>query len=157
VRDLSELNINERGKPVTREAPSDEVIDAFERHFGLKLPTNYVGLLRHANGGHPELDSFEPTGRLDAARWAVNRFYHLDDDKNSPSSLWMATEKWRPILGKDALPFASDGGGNQFILDVKNTQPAVKVCIHDEGFRLVDLAPFFEVFVDGLVVDPEMI
>ncbi len=69
----------------------------------------------------------------------------------------MATEKWQRILGKDALPFASDGGGNQFILDLKTIPPAVKVCVHDEGFRVVDLAPSFAALVDGLAVDPEMI
>ncbi len=63
MRNLSELNINERGKPVGRVAPSDRMIDAFESHFGLKLPTDYIILLRYANGGHPELDSFEPVGR----------------------------------------------------------------------------------------------
>jgi SMI1 / KNR4 family (SUKH-1) len=157
MRSLSELKINEGGKPVRRVAPSDRVINGFESHFGLKLPTEYVALLQHANGGHPEVDSIEPVGRPGTAGWAVSRFYHLDDDKGSPESLWAATEIWQRVLGKDALPFASDGGGNQFFLDLKTTPASVKVCVHDEGFRAVDLAPSFEVFIDGLAVDPDMI
>lgn len=157
MRNLSELNINECGKPVGRATPSDRVIDAFESYFSLKLPLDYVALLRYANGGHPELDTFEPVGRPGTARWAVNRFHYLNEDKNSPSSLWKATETWQHILGRDALPFASDGGGNLFFLDLKTTPAVVKVCIHDENFRVVDLAPSFEVFIDGLAIDPEMI
>jgi hypothetical protein len=155
VRNLSELNINERGKPVGRAAPAQSVIDAIESRFGLKLPADYVALLRYANGGHPEVDSIKPAGRPGAARWAVNRFYHLDDDRDSSSSLWAATETWQRILGKHALQFASDGGGNPFFLDLTKTPPSVKVCVHDEGFRAVDLAPSFEAFIDGLEVDPD--
>jgi len=157
MRDLSELNINERGVPVARPAPADRVIDAFQSRFGLKLPADYIALLRFSNGGHPELDSFEPIGRPGAAPWAVNRFYHLDDGKDSSSSLWAATEKWQPILGANALPFASDGGGNQLFLDFKASPPAVKGCVHDENFRVVDLAPSLEKFIDGLKVGSDMV
>lgn len=62
-----------------------------------------------------------------------------------------------PSLGKDALPFAVDGGGNQFFLDLKSSPQAVKVCVHDDNFSVVNLAPSFEAFIDGLAVDPEMI
>lgn len=157
MRDLSELNINEGGRPVERPAPSRSVIEAFERHFGLRLPLNYVALLEYANGGHPELDTFGLNREPDAAHWAVNWFFHLDDDKGSVSSLWTATEKWQRILGKKALPFALDGGGNPFFLDFDTTPPSVKVSVHDEGFRIVNLAPSFEVFLDGLSADPDMI
>jgi hypothetical protein len=79
------------------------VIDTFQTCFGLELPEAYLRLLRYSNDGHPELDSIEPVGRPGAARWAVNHFYHLDEDRTS----------------------------------------AVKVCVHDEGFAIVDIAPSF--------------
>lgn len=158
MRDLSELNINEGGKPVQRPAPTRKAIEAFQTHFGITLPEEYLHLLRHSNGGHPELDSVEPIGRPGAARWSVNRFYHLDDnDKVSTTSLWVVAERWCSMLGKDALPFAADGGGNQFFLDLKTSPAAVKVCIHDEGFSIVDIAPSLELFIDSLSVDPDMV
>src|SRR5215469_13672208 len=128
MRNLSELNINEGGKRVDRLAPSKEIINAFQDHFAVTLPENYLKLLRHSNGGHPELDSIEPLGRPGASRWAVDQFYHLDNDRASAVSLWTATEQWQRILGKKTIPFARDGGGNQFFLDLKTSPPSVKVC-----------------------------
>lgn len=157
MRDLSELNINEGGRPVNRSAPSNETVSAFQSQFGLTLPEDYLRLLHYSNGGHPELDSIQPVDRPEAARWAVNRFYHLDEDKTSKTSLWEAMNRWRGILGKEALPFAADGGGNQFFLDLKVSPPAVKVCVHDDNCSIVNVAPSFEIFIDGLSVDPDMI
>jgi hypothetical protein len=78
-------------------------------------------------------------------------------DKSSTTSLWNATKVWRSILGKEAFPFAEDGGGNQFFLDLKTTPDSVKVCIHDENFLIVDLAPSFSAFIDALSLDAETI
>ena len=157
MRNLSELNINEVGNPVRRSPPTSDVVDAFQAHFGIALPEDYLKLLRHSNGGHPELDSIQPVGRSGAARWAVNRFYHLDDDRISNSSLWVAIGRWRHILGASALPFAVDGGGNQFFFDLRTSPPKVKICVHDENFLVIEIAPSFEAFVDALSLDPDMI
>jgi hypothetical protein len=157
MRDFSELNINEKGKPVGRPSPTGETISEFQSHFGVMLPESYVKLLRHSNGGHPEVDSIEPVNRPKSARWAVNRFYHLDGDKTSTANLWNVTDKWRKILGESTIPFAADGGGNQFFLDLKTLPPSVKVCVHDGGFSIVEIAPSFETFIDALSIDPDMI
>jgi len=157
MRNLDELNINEGGKPVRRAAPSGDIISEFERYCGFSLPEDYLRLLNHANGGHPELDSILPLQEANAGRWAVNLFYRLDGDKSSDVGLWKAVETWRPILGKLSLPFATDAGGNQFYLDLSNDPPDVKVCVHDENFRTVDIAPSLEVFIDGLEIDSDMI
>jgi hypothetical protein len=157
MRNLSELNINENGRPVRRPEPATDVVAAFQAHYGIILPEDYLRLLQHSNGGHPELDSIAPIGRPGAARWAVNRFYHLDEERTSSGSLWIAVERWRPKLGKDALPFATDAGGNQFFLDLGTSPPAVRVCVHDEDYAIVDIAPSLEAFVDHLAIDPDMI
>jgi len=157
MRNFSELNINEKGRPVGRPSPTNGAIKEFQSHVGVILPESYVKLLQHSNGGHPEVDSIEPIGRPKAARWAVNRFYHLDDDKTSTANLWYVTEKWRPILGEYRIPFAEDSGGNQFFLDLKTSAPSVKLCVHDEKFAIVEIAPSFEAFIDALSVDPDMI
>jgi hypothetical protein len=158
MRDLSELKLNEGGKPMARPAPSAEVIQAFQACYGLTLPNDYLTLLHHSNGGHPKLDSIKPIGgRPGATGWAVNRFYHLDHDRTSTGSLWRAMEIWRPILGDQALPIATDGGGNLFFIDLRTASAAVKVCVHDDDFTIVDLAPSFQAFIDGLSENPDMI
>jgi hypothetical protein len=157
MRNLSELNINKKGKPIGHPSPTNGTIREFQSHFGVILPEDYIELLRHSNGGHPEVDSIQPIGRPEAARWAVNRFYHLDDDKNSTASLWAVTENWRTILGEKTIPFATDGGGNQFFLDLKTSPPSVKLCVHDDKFSIVEIAPSFWAFIDALSVDPDMI
>jgi hypothetical protein len=156
MRDLSELNLNEGGGPVARAAPSREVIAAFESRFGVTIPEAQLQLLRHSNGGHPERDSIlSPDGSW--ARWSVNRFHHLDTDETDTSGLWAAMKQWRPVLGPLTLPFAADGGGNPFFLDLRVGPPSVKVCLHDEGFAVVEVAPSFEAFVDALSIDPDAV
>jgi len=155
MRDLTELNINEGGRPVKRPPPSSGQVADFERHSAIILPPSYLALLRHANGGHPELDSMEPANG--GSRWAVNTFFHLSDDKTESGSLWRAAETWQQILGKAALPIANDGGGNVFFIDTASNSGAVKVCIHDDNFAVRDLAASFEDFIDRLSIDPDFI
>lgn len=157
MRDLAELNINERGKPVSREAPSPEAVVAFEREFNTTLPADYRAFLRYSNGGHPELDSIAPIGRPGVARRSVDHFYYLNDDRAGNNSLWVAMRTWRVVLGDKAIPFAEDGGGNPFFLDLDTHPPKVRTCLHDENFTVVDIAPSFVEFIDSLVSDPEMI
>lgn len=158
MRDLSELNINVGGKPVRRRAPTRDDIESFQKHFGIRLPEDYLDLLRFSNGGCPELDCIDPVGRPGAERIAVNHFCYLDDDERWVDwSLWQATEEWRPVLGKNSFPFARTGCGDPIFLDLRTSPPSVKRCIHDDCFAIVGIAPSFEVFIDGLFADPDMI
>ena len=157
MRDLAELNLNDGGKRVDRAPPSREVVLAFEREFGVSLPPEYIGLLTYSNGGHPELDSIAPMGRRDIAMRAINRFFHLNEDQESPASLWTAARTWRPILGEKQIPIAADGGGNPFILDMSTSPPTVSACLDDEGLARVEISPSFSEFIDSLELDPDMI
>lgn len=157
MRDFAELNINEGGMRVQRDPPSQKIICEFEQHYGLTLPADYLALLRFSNGGHPELDSFKPKDWPAVSSWAVNAFFFLNEDKNSWESLWKETKEWRHILGEKMLPFAANGGGSPFVLDLTASPAAVKACVHDENFLIVDLAPTFEAFIDGLHINPDYI
>ena len=157
MRDLTELNINDGGKPVTRQPPSSAAISAFERATGLRIPAAMLELLRHSNGGHPELDSYNPNGVEDTNSFGINVFYNLTDDKTATDSLWEAIQVWRPYVGSHALPFAEDGGGNILFLDQSVDPASVKVCWHDENFLVGDMAPTFEALIDGLCENPEYI
>lgn len=157
MRDFQELNINEHGKRVSRDGPSVAVILAFEQEFGVQIPQEYIRLMDHSNGGHPELNSIEPMGRSDIASRSIDHFYYLDDDREGAASLWSATKAWHSILGKNYLPFAVDGGGNPFVFDLTAMPHAIKACLHDEQFALVDMAKSFDQFIDALKLDPDMI
>jgi hypothetical protein len=150
MRDLGELKIIDgRVRRAGRPAPSDEIVRAFQSHYGIALPPDYLTLLRHANGGFPELDTI--------SEWGVYRFYHLDHDRTSSYSLWAAMEAWQPILGCDALPIAEDSGGNHFFIDLKTVAAPVKICIHDDDIEIVDVAPSFQAFIDGLRMNPDYV
>lgn len=153
MRKLSELNINEGGWPVTRPKPSHELFVDLELKTGLRIPAELRELLQSANGGHPELDSVGGAG----GQFAVDIFYHLTEGDFGPESLWYAFRHWGPILGPNAVPFATAAGGNQFFLDLSHNPPAVKLCLHDEAMRIVDIAPSFADFIDSLGTDPDMI
>jgi hypothetical protein len=145
VRDLEELNINEGGRPVKRPAPTAEHIRAFERKFGVRLAQAHVVLLKHANGGHPELNVFYK-GDCD---WGVDVFLHLSDEDAHPSGLWRAMADYGGLLGEACIPFAFDGGGNVFYVDAGSVGAPVWLWLHHPPER-VFLAPSFEAFVDGL-------
>jgi hypothetical protein len=157
MRELAELNINEGGEPVSRQAPSENAIRAFESTFGLHLPEGLLALLRHSNGGHPELDCYDPSGVEDCNSFAIDAFFFLDDDRTSFDSIWNETHAWRRYIGANGLPFAGDGGGNILFLDLATEPPPVKVCWHDENYLVGQMAPTFEALIDGLHIPEDYI
>ena len=97
-----------------------------------------------------------PVGHNSENRWAVDCFYYLTDDREDAGSVWRATQEWREHLGVGRIPIGRDGGGNQIFLDVPNGV-AIGLCIHDEGFKMIEVAPSFAAFLDLLEEDPDMI
>lgn len=149
MRNLAELNINERGTPVERPAPSPAVVSAFEAEYGVALPADYLELLAHSNGGHPELDLVDG--------WGVDHFLHLSGDRHATNDLWYAIRALRPFVGVAMVPFAGNGGGDYYLLDVSTMPAEVCVCLHEEHFRIVRLGLTFSQFIDRLQLDPDAI
>jgi cell wall assembly regulator SMI1 len=153
MRNLAELNINEGGEPVTRSAPTASDLEQFRKEFGFPLPPQLLHLLAFANGGCPEISSIDgPSGQ-----YAIDTIYHLTNDDRGTESIWYAMKHWRPILGAKAVPFATDGGGDQFFLDLSQDPAPVKICLHEEDCEIVELAGSFAEFLDRLHIDPDMI
>ena len=155
MRDLVEININEGGRPVKRLAPTVKDIIDFEQQAGVKLPVEYVELLSHSNGGHPQLDSFVPSSS-EGSRWCIDLFYHIGSDIRSTDNLTKVFNDWKKYLWNGVVPIARDPGGNQICLDTSK-DGNVFICVHDEGFRIIEVAPSLSDFLDLLEVDPEMI
>lgn len=155
--DFQRLNINEGGQAVRRLPPTEAEIAAFEKNFGVVISQAYLDLLRFSNGGHPGLDCYDPNGRDDESSFAVNKFFHLDSDRDAFNNLWRETEVWRPYIGHAALPIAGDGGGNILFLDLSMSAQPVKVCWHDEQFLVGDIAPTLGDFIAGLYIPEDYI
>jgi len=145
MRDLAELDIRQVDTGTQRPAPSSEAVVAFEHHFGVKIPKDYLKLLRHSNG------DWIGANAVPSGVWSVGRFFYLDDDRKSLEGLWRHMAVWRRIVGDRYLPFADDGFGNVFMFDLATSPPKVVVCDHEESYAIIDLAPSFEAFVDSLV------
>lgn len=151
MRDLGEININDNGKPVDRLPPSEEQIARFEHRYNVTLPAEYVQMLLHSNGGHPEVNSFIPVN-LDGS-WGIDEFYWLGG--YGTYSVDEAIDRWGAVLGDRKIPIGRDGGDNQVFLDLSVASAPVRLCIHDEDFRVIDVAPSFGAFIDLLHINPD--
>ncbi len=158
MRDLNELNMNEDGEPIMREKPQINEIKEFETEFDLILPDDYIKFLNFSNGGSPEVDSFALEGNMNNL-WSIDTFYHLNSDKNSLGNLWNAMKRWGDKFDEKIIPIAYDGGDNQILLDTSKGEGLnlIKLCIHDENFKIIDIANSFSELIDMLFLDPDMI
>lgn len=158
MRDLNELGLNDgTGKPETREPPNDEQIRAFETHFGITLPDDYLALLRHSNGAHPELDCFQAIDAEEGDLWNVNDFHFLNADREDTGSLWWNALAMQSVLPPRVIPIADNGGGDSLVLNCNHEPPMVQMCFHEEGFDLLDVAYSFGEFIDLLQMDPDVL
>jgi cell wall assembly regulator SMI1 len=149
MRSLGELKISRGGQGVT-----EDDLRGLEERIGFKLPGAYQELLKHSNGGHPELDTFPH----EDGEWSVNNFFTLGDDASTESIWWNYCHRW-PEATPNLLPFARDGGGNLFCLELGGDGNApVIVWAHDiPPPQVLQLADSFEEFVDGLQENPDYI
>lgn len=157
MRNLAELNINAGGHPVTRRVPTDAMFAKLEREIDGRLPKGYRQLLIHANGGHPELDSFVPDSGKAAEIWSIDTIYFLDENEHSPDSVLVALDRWKTISGEKRLPIARDGGNNQIFLDFTSDPATVGLAIVDDGIFFRKISDNFEDFVDSLQSNPDFI
>src|SRR5262245_22960331 len=113
MRDLQELDFNDRGNPVQRTGPGQGEIAALESYLSASLPTSYKAMLKVAIGAHPRLNTFVPERLPPESLWSVDIFYHLSSDKSDEASVWRAIEEYKNVLQPRRLPIACDEGGNQ--------------------------------------------
>jgi hypothetical protein len=154
MRDLRELDIKD-SEPLP--APSDPLVEAFESHFGYKLPVDYLTLLRFSNGGHPRLEtcSVHVDGGADYVV-GISHFFHLTEDRADREGLWWSLQEVRGILGPGQLPFADDGLGDLFVVDCAASPQRIGIAWHDERLRITWLAESFSAFIDSLWLDENM-
>ena len=145
MRDLRELGVTSKGSRT--KLPADELlISEFEKRYGLTLPDDFRLFLRSVpDGGSPLKKIFRMTGEV----WGVNRFRGLVRSE-ADAGLLRAMETWTQVLGPKHVPFAGDGCGNEFVLDLNHAPAPVLIVVHEEGCRTVELSPPFGEFIDAL-------
>lgn len=159
MRNLSELNMNEGGKPVTRPQPTPDQISFVENLVGAKLPSSYVAFLTFSNGGCPELDTFYFEVEDSRQEWAADRFFHVSSElKLTENVVWNYKHRWDGAP-REILPIARDGGRNLICLDLTETgRGRVVLWVHDVPNQpLLAVAGSFEEFIDLLTVNPDYI
>lgn len=157
MRDLRELNLNDYGDPVTRDAPDVRVLSEIESKLGHRLPQEYIEFLQFSNGGQPELNCLTLHDGTGTSMWTIDEFYHVSGGTDDDCDMASVFDDYRQFLEKDCLPIACDEGGNQYVLDFSTSPPSIKISIHDESFRLIPVASSFEQFIDLLDEGTDMI
>ena len=143
------------------EQPTDELIDSIEKELGYKLPSSYIHLMKHQNGGVPKNTNFptsEPTS------WAEDHIaitgimgigrekrYSLCGDLGSS---FMIEEWGYPDIGVVICDCPS-AGHDVVMLDYracgKDGEPEVVHVDQEDDYEITFLAENFEEFIKGLV------
>lgn len=150
--DVARLNIHVGGLPSKGFAGSEAVFEELARLVGERIPQSYRALMRHADGGHPEVGTcpLEAGGLL----LDVDHFYALANPGLEQVKDVLAS--WGPLLGEGMLPIGRDGGDNQIYLALREEPASVWLYRHGNGQRL-KLAKDLEAFVESLIPNPDFI
>lgn len=149
MRMLEELKLSD-----VPPSPTTQEILEIEKYIGYSLPHTYREFLKQANGGHPEVDTFEDN---DGEQWAVNNFFSISSQFVSNDLIWNYQHRWSDIP-ESFLPIARDGFGNLFLLDLRNGSDGVWIWAHDEpDNKLSQLTTDFEEFVNKLQTNTDYI
>jgi len=154
MRDLSELYLRRSGPP-----PSAEAVRAFEAHFGVTPPADYLHFLSLANGGEPMLDcTFNYTtafGELVEDADQVAEFFALTADPKDGAGIWENTQHLLNALkpvGKDTnvVCIGRNSEFDSLYLDMNTDPPRVCILYHDLKETIPKIADSFDEFLNGL-------
>lgn len=94
-----------------------------DRLVGGALPVEYVGFIRIADVGYPEVSCFPVPGGDPENIVEADWFYSVASPELE--CIKSALEGFGELLGSDALTIGGDGGGNQFYLSLSSEPPSV--------------------------------
>ena len=177
MRDLNELGIRPPVKTGLLRPPTSAEIQAFEDHFGVRLPGDYLAFLQGQNGGIPTACWFTSESGY---RSCIGSFHYLlpedpqrldllhDPNGWEFGNVWAETRELRKtiravmerlaavrdISTEQVIPFAADNGNASiFAFDVRKNPPSVCMIVVEDGFRIVPLTDSFSSLIDLLQED----
>ncbi|WP_274310278.1 SMI1/KNR4 family protein [Solibacillus daqui] len=147
------------------EPPTDELIASIEKELCYKLPSSYIHLMKHQNGGVPK-NTYFPT--QEPTSWAEDHIaitgimgigreksYSLGGDLGSP---FMIEEWGYPDIGVVICDCPS-AGHDVVMLDYracgKAGEPEVVHVDQEDDYEITFLADNFEEFIKGLVSEEQ--
>lgn len=150
--DISFLNLNVGGEPVSGYQGDGHEIEELCKAIGCSLPQSYVDFIRQADGGHPELGSFSLEGD-DKLDFDIDWFYSFSN-KNI-EQLKDVYEEWKPVLDKKMLPIGRDGGGSQILLQLGSESETVLFLRDDSTKEYLKVSSSFSAFIKKLTTNPD--
>lgn len=154
MRDLSELYLRRSSLP-----PSAEAVRAFESHFGVTLPADYLHFLSLANGGEPMLDcTFNYTtafGEFVEDADQVAEFFSLTADPEDGGGIWDNTQLLLNALepvgrNTNVVCIARNTEFASVYLDMNTDPPGVCIFYHDLKETIPKIADSFDEFLGSL-------
>ncbi|MED3549206.1 SMI1/KNR4 family protein [Cytobacillus praedii] len=145
--------------------PTDELIVSIEKELGYKLPSSYIHLMKHQNGGVPKNTSFptqEPTSWAED-HIAITGIMGIGREKSYSlcgdlGSLFMIEEWGYPDIGVVICDCPS-AGHDVVMLDYracgKDGEPEVVHVDQEDDYEITFLANNFEEFIKGLVSEEQ--
>ena len=108
---------------------SDERLAEIQDRLGVRLPADYVDVVRSHQGAAPDRTSVTLP---DGTGTPFSMLLHLEDQPGCLNVL--ETVEWSEIVPDKVIPFAIDAGGNYFCFDYRCTtpDPPVVFLAHDE-------------------------
>lgn len=128
---------------------SKQQIQRVELSLGIKFPSLLVEYYLKSNGGEPEPYVFQK-GRLDTV---VSEFLPLiSNELDTSPEVYKDLVLSKQIVPNNLYPFAIDGGGDYFFLDLSDTKLATYFYMHDTVRKrpLVNLRMSFGEFWQSL-------
>lgn len=145
--------------------PTDELIDSIEQELGYKLPSSYIQLMKHQNGGVPKNTNFptqEPTSWAED-HIAITGIMGIGREKSyslcgEMGSQFMIEEWGYPDIGVVICDCPS-AGHDVVMLDYracgKDGEPEVIHVDQEDDYEITFLANNFEEFIKGLVSEEQ--
>ncbi|MBO9128520.1 SMI1/KNR4 family protein [Bacillus sp. 165] len=128
-----------------------EIIKKAEEKLKIKLPSSYIKILKEQNGGNIKFDSFPsvvPTS-WDDDHINVDHILGIGEEKGILESEYLIQEWGLP----NNIVLISGDGHSWIALDYRNTSeepPVIFIDVEEE--QIINLAPNFEIFLNGLTV-----
>lgn len=145
--------------------PTDELIDSIEQELGYRLPSSYIQLMKHQNGGVPKNTNFptqEPTSWAED-HIAITGIMGIGHEKSyslcgEMGSQFMIEEWGYPDIGVVICDCPS-AGHDVVMLDYracgKDGEPEVIHVDQEDDYEITFLADNFEEFIKGLVSEEQ--
>jgi hypothetical protein len=131
---------------------TDDMVKNAEEKLKLKLPQSYINILKEQNGGYIKFDSYPtevPTSWSDN-HINVDHILGIGEENGILESEYLIEEWGLP----NNIVLISGSGHSWIALDYRNTRVEPPIIYLDvESEQIIELAPDFDSFLNGLYVD----